>query len=69
MGNLIQNGCWNRLGFILSKCYQFLQPDMLNRSSDTVQGLGPLPSGAQRGRGRDQSLGGGRGERERGASR
>lgn len=33
------------LGFIRSKCYQFLWPDMLNRSSDTVHGLGPLTSG------------------------
>ena len=58
MGNLIQNGCWNRLGFILSKCYQFLRPDMVNRSSDTVHGLGPPTSGAQGGRGGEQSPGG-----------
>lgn len=45
VGNFIQNGCWNRLGFILSKCYQFLRPDKLNRSSDTVRGLGPPTSG------------------------
>lgn len=45
--NLIQNGCWNRLGFIRSKCCQFLRPDMLNHSTDTVQGSGPLSSEPQ----------------------
>lgn len=47
MGNLIQNGCWKRLGFIRSKCCQFLRPDTLNRSSDTVHGSGPPTSGLQ----------------------
>lgn len=63
MGNLIQNGCWNRLGFILSKCYRFLRPDKLHRSSDTVRGRRASNFGALRGRGGEQSPGWGGGEK------
>lgn len=65
VGNLIQNGCWDRLGFILSKCYQFLRPDKLNRPSDTAPWRRASNFGALRGRGGEQSPGWGAGGRKK----
>lgn len=47
VGNFPQNGCWSRWGFILSKCYQFLRPELLHRPSDTVRGSGPATGAPQ----------------------
>lgn len=47
VGNFPQNGCWSCWGFILSKCHQFLRPELLHRPSDTVRGSGPATGAPQ----------------------